>query len=115
MSSFAALYPSNLQEWQNVECISGRINVIHRDIGELLYHEHPNQLAQQEIFFYNAMYNLANGNDNVGTVDYIPIPPLSSKDWGCACTDIIAACQLKIRIDVHNAMKPLRGVNHTPK
>ena len=55
------------------------------------------------------MYNLANGNDNIGTVDYIPIPPLSSEDWDCACTDIIAACQLKIRIDVHNAMKPSTG------
>lgn len=55
------------------------------------------------------MYNLANENDNIGIVDYILIPPLSSKDWGCACTDIIVACQLNIRIYVHNAMKPSIG------
>lgn len=67
LNVFVAIYPSTFEEWQSVECISGKITVYHSEIGSILYGgKLPSALAAEGIFFYEALYVLPIGKSKYG-------------------------------------------------
>ena len=79
LNVFVAIYPSTFEEWQSVECISGKITVYHSEIGSILYGgKLPSALAVEGIFFYEALYVLSIGKRKYGKLYPIPPPTLNS-------------------------------------
>ena len=57
------LYPSNLQEWEPAQCLTGFLNVVHGEVGELQYEGRapgraPSDLVRSRTYFYDSFYTL---------------------------------------------------------
>lgn len=95
--SVLAIYPSSFEEWQSVECLSGKILVFHTEIGSILYGSKlPSTLATEGIFFYESLYVLPIGKAKYGKLQPISPPSLSSVDWPCPSLDVATSYRLKL-------------------
>lgn len=104
------IYPSTIEEWQSVECLSGKIVVYHTEIGSILYGgKLPSALASEGIFFYEFLYVLPIVKCQYGQLHPIPPPSLDSVDWPFLSLDVAASFKLKIVGDIQGGMKPSTG------
>lgn len=107
---FAVVYPSNFQEWQSIECITGRINVYHIELGSILYSNRlPSTLAAEGIFFYDSTYLLPTASFGYGKLLASPPPPLNAVEWPDIHGDIAMSYKHRFSSDILNAMKPSTG------
>ena len=76
------LYPSNLEDWQPMECIVDLIDVLHSSIGEQMYKGRTGwSLAENGVFFYDHFYVVPSTPLCHGSITKIALPDFRSEEW----------------------------------
>ena len=107
------LYPSNLQEWEPTQCLTGFLNVVHGEVGELQYEGRaPSDLTRSRTYFYDSFYTLPTQSSQHGKLERIPLPALDSPEWPLLDTEVIESYRTKMYNDIKCAMKPSIGARN---
>ncbi len=81
-ASFLDLYPSNIEDWEPVECVVDIIEVIPAMVGEEMYKGRAKgSLAKNGVFFYDHFYNAPSQSGQWGSLTELPLPGFCSGDW----------------------------------
>ena len=105
----ADIFPSNFYEWETIETFSGTFEAIHIDYGRLLYAGcSANELAANEVFFYDATYEVPRGT-GYGNLIPMSAPTVDSLEWPIRDALLVASFRRKIECDVKSAMKCTYG------
>lgn len=108
------LYPSHYEDWIDAKSITGPINVIHADIGELGRGGRTHkELLQDSLFFYNAYYHPRVGQEQFGSLESIPLPGFDDPSWPLPDMDTTESFRARMRTDFLQSMRPTTGSKQT--
>lgn len=111
---FADLYPSNCDDWIDVRSIIGVVWVLHADIGEAQRgHRTHEELLENGIFFYNAMYIPHSRASRRGRLELILLPRFDDPEWPLPDMSTSEHFRFCLRRDFLQSMRPSTGSRST--
>ena len=100
------LYPSNVEDWQPVECIIDIIDVCHSSIGQQMYKGRTERsLAENGVFFYDHFYIVPTSLSSYGVVTSLPLPHFHSGEWPLPSPNTSESYRCKIFNEIQRCLK----------
>lgn len=101
------LYPSNIIEWQPVECVLNILDIYHGCIGEELYKgRSKGSLAENGIFFFDHYYVPPKKKGDFGTLTKLALPDFKSGEWPLPSASTSESFRCKLFNEVQKCLKP---------
>lgn len=100
------MYPSNVEDWEPLECIIGTLEVNHSFIGEQIYKGRKGKsLAENGIFFYDHKYKVPRRGNTLGELEFSPLPDFYSPEWTSPSQGTIESYRNKIFSELQRCQK----------